>query len=198
MPFGSSLDIEMTEKTESKHFQQHLELIEACKKNDTKAQIQVYSFYCKAMFNVCLRLVKNPVEAEDLMQEAFISAFEKLDQYRAEVSFGAWLKKIVINKCIDFLKKKKIQFVELDEVKGLEEDIEPDKLEGLTREIEKIKTEINLLPDGYRTVLNLFLFEGYDHDEIAQILGITASTSRSQYARAKAILYKKLKEQHHE
>ncbi|QQS51288.1 MAG: sigma-70 family RNA polymerase sigma factor [Bacteroidota bacterium] len=188
----------MTEKTESQHFQQHLELIEACRKNDTKAQIEVYRFYCKAMFNVCLRLVKNSVEAEDLMQEAFISAFEKLDQYRAEVSFGAWLKKIVINKCIDFLKKKKIQFVELDEANRLEEDIEPDNLEGLTREIEKIKTEINLLPDGYRTVLNLFVFEGYDHDEIAQILGIAASTSRSQYARAKAILYKKLKEQHHE
>ncbi len=188
----------MTEKKDYTHFEQHLELIEACRKNDTKAQINLYRLYCKAMFNVCLRLVKNPVEAEDLMQEAFISAFEKLDQFRAEVSFGAWLKKIVINKCIDFLKKKKIQFVELDEARGLENDVETVSVEDLTKDIEKIKTQINLLPDGYRTVLNLFLFEGYDHDEIAQILGITASTSRSQYARAKAILCKKLKEQHHE
>jgi RNA polymerase sigma-70 factor (ECF subfamily) len=131
------------------------------------------------------------MEAEDIMQEAFLKAFDKLDTYSGKVSFGAWLKRIVINHSLDQIKKKKIDFKELDknahEVKEEEEVNEDDT----TEQIEEIKETINQLPDGYRIVLSLYLLEGYDHDEIGEILNISGSTSRSQYTRAK----NKLKEQ---
>jgi len=158
------------------------EVIERCQKGDSKAQFELYKLYYKPMYNVCLRMVGNEVEAEDVMQEAFLKAFTKIDTYEGKVSFGAWLKKIVINRSLDQLKKRKVKFEELNEKIP---DEEPDILELSEVHLEKLKNTIQQLPDGYRVVLSLYLLEGYDHEEIAQILGITNVSSRSQYLRAK-------------
>lgn len=134
------------------------------------------------MYNICLRMVGAQVEAEDVMQEAFLNAFTKIDTYLGVVSFGAWLKKIVINRSLDHLKKRKVKFEELNEKIP---DEEPVNIEISEIQMEKLKNAIQQLPDGYRVVLSLYLLEGYDHEEIAQILGITNVSSRSQYMRAK-------------
>jgi RNA polymerase sigma-70 factor (ECF subfamily) len=127
-------------------------------------------------------MVGNEVEAEDVMQESFLKAFTKLDSYRGEVSFGAWLRKIVINRSLDQLKKRKVKFEELNEKIPDEETAQLDISEI---QMEKLKKAVYSLPDGYRVVLSLYLLEGYDHDEISQILGISNGSSRSQFLRAK-------------
>ncbi len=134
------------------------------------------------MYNVCLRMVGHAVEAEDVMQEAFLNAFTKIETYEGKVSFGAWLKKIVINRSLDQLKKRKVKFEELNEKIP---DKETANLEISEIQMEQLKKAILQLPDGYRVVLSLHLLEGYDHEEIAQILGISNGSSRSQYLRAK-------------
>jgi RNA polymerase sigma-70 factor (ECF subfamily) len=170
----------------------HQELIDRCRVQDREAQFEIYRLYYKAMYNASLRVVQDPVEAEDIMQESFLSAFQKINTYSGSVSFGAWLKKIVINQSLDSLKKKKISFEELDDRKieiNETEDEEPD----ITNRTDEVRDAIMRLPDGYRVVLNLYLLEGYDHDEIGKILNITSSTSRSQYARARQKLKELLK-----
>ena len=142
------------------------------------------------MYSVSLRILNNEAEAEDVMQEAFLSAFRKLDTYRGEVSFGAWLKKIVINRSLDYLKKKKIKFEEINEKTSEISDLDT-KYKEVNMEI--IKKAISELPDGYRIVLSLYLIEGYSHEEISQILGISNSASRTQYLRAKNKLRERLK-----
>lgn len=134
------------------------------------------------MYNVCLRMVGSQVDAEDVMQEAFLNAFTKIDTYQGVVSFGAWLKKIVINRSLDYLKKRKVKFEELNEKIP---DEEPVSIDISEIQMEKLKNAIQKLPDGYRVVLSLYLLEGYDHEEIAQILGISNVSSRSQFMRAK-------------
>ena len=160
----------------------HHDVIERCRKGDTKAQFELYRLYYKPMYNVSLSMVGNAVEAEDVMQEAFLNAFTKIDTYEGVVSFGAWLKKIVINRSLDHLKKRKVKFEELNEKIP---DEEPSGLEISEIQLEQLKKAIQQLPDGYRVVLSLYLLEGYDHEEISQILGISNVSSRSQYMRAK-------------
>lgn len=138
--------------------------------------------YYKPMYNLSLRLVGNEVDAEDVMQESFLKAFTKIDSYRGEVSFGAWLKKIVINRSLDYLKKRKVKFEELNEKIP---DEEPGRIDISEYQMEKLKKAISRLPDGYRVVLTLHLLEGFDHEEIAQILSISNGSSRSQFLRAK-------------
>lgn len=169
------------------------ELIKKCLKNDRKAQLSLYNQYAKAMYNICLNMVHDVELAEDLMQESFISAFKKLNTFRADVSFGAWIKRIVVHKCLDYLKKKKIIFEPLDESEFIVDFSEKDEHYFAQRTLSEIKQHIEQLPIGYQTILKLYLFEGFDHDEISQILDISSSTSRSQYARAKSLLLKKLK-----
>jgi RNA polymerase sigma factor (sigma-70 family) len=163
-------------------------LIERCRKGERRAQELLYRLYYKAMYNVCYRLLNNQFEAEDVMQEAFLSAFLKIEAYRGEVTFGSWLKRIVINKAIDVLRTRKVFFEEVDEKTAdmtlQEMDDEMDQQEKRNA-VQRIREAIGMLPDGFRVVLSLFLFEGYDHIEIAQILNISESTSRSQLARAK-------------
>ena len=170
----------------------HQELIDRCRKGDTKAQFELYKVYYKPMYNVCLRMVGNALEAEDVMQEAFLKAFTKIDTYEGVVSFGAWLKKIVINRSLDYLKKRKVKFEEINE-KIPEE--EPEGIVISEVHTEYLKKAIQQLPDGYRVVLTLYLLEGYDHEEIAQILGISNGSSRSQYLRAKLKLRELLKKE---
>ncbi len=160
----------------------HQDLIDRCRTGDTKAQFELYKLYYKPMYNVSLRMVGNEVEAEDVMQEAFLKAFTKIDSYEGKVSFGAWLKKIVINRSLDQLKKRKVKFEELNE-KIPDEDTPVLDLSEI--QMEQLKKTVRQLPDGYRVVLSLYLLEGYDHDEISQILGISNVASRTQYMRAK-------------
>ncbi len=163
----------------------HQDLIDACRQGNAKAQFEIYKLYYKAMYNSCLRILNNTQEAEDVMQEAFLSAFDKISSYKGEVSFGAWLKRIVVNKALDYLKKNKIDCLPIDDkIHQLSEE-EIEKNEFTTNSIDLIKQAMEQLPSGYRIVLNLYLIEAYDHEEIAKILNISASTSRSQYNRAK-------------
>jgi len=164
----------------------HQDLIDACSRGNAKAQFEIYKLYYKAMYNSCLRILNNTQEAEDVMQEAFLSAFDKIASYKGEVSFGAWLKRIVVNRALDYLKKNKIDCLPIDE-KIYQLSDEEAYNEDLTigKNIGAIKKAIDQLPSGYRIVLSLYLIEAYDHEEIAEILNISASTSRSQYNRAK-------------
>lgn len=163
----------------------HQELIQRCLQGDRQAYYSLYKLYKKGMYSVGLRIVNNTEEAEDVLQEAFISAFKNLDHYRGESSFGSWLKQIVVNKAINQVKKRKPERLPEDEQFDVMDEVTDDELEGYPFTIEKVKRAIAMLPDGYRTVVSLYLVEGYDHGEIAEILGISESTSKSQFNRSK-------------
>jgi len=173
----------------------HQDLIDGCKSGDQKAQFQIYKLYYKAMYNTSQRIVNDTMEAEDIMQESFLSAFEKIDTYSGTVSFGAWLKRIVINRSLDALNRRKAIFEDIDTHAGIRDDSDEDlaQKEDLDVKVEEVKEAIERLPDGYRVILSLYLLEGYDHDEIAEILSISSSTSRSQLSRAKQKLISELK-----
>ena len=174
----------------------HQDLLDGCKEGDQKAQFQIYKLYYKAMYNTSLRIVNDTMEAEDIMQESFLSAFEKIDTYSGTVSFGAWLKKIVVNRSLDALNKRKAVFEDIDTHIGIKDESSEDseKTENIDTRVEEVKKAIERLPDGYRVILSLYLLEGYDHDEIAEILSINSSTSRSQLSRAKQKLISELQE----
>ncbi len=174
----------------------HQDLLDGCKIGDQKAQFQIYKLYYKAMYNTSLRIVNDTMEAEDIMQESFLSAFEKIDTYSGTVSFGAWLKKIVINRSLDSLAKRKAVFEDIESHAGIRDESPDEELryQEMDVRVEEVKGAIERLPDGYRVILSLYLLEGYDHDEIAEIMGITSSTSRSQLSRAKQKLISELKE----
>jgi RNA polymerase sigma-70 factor (ECF subfamily) len=173
----------------------HQDLIDGCRAGDQKAQFQVYKLYYKAMFNTSLRIVNDGMEAEDVMQEAFLSAFEKIGTYSGTVSFGAWLKRIVVNRSLDALGKRKAVFEDIETHTGLRDD-SPDETsykEDIESRVEEVKAAIERLPEGYRVILSLYLIEGYDHDEIAEMLNISSSTSRSQLSRAKQKLVSEIR-----
>jgi RNA polymerase sigma factor (sigma-70 family) len=175
----------------------HQDLLDRCKDGDQKAQFQIYKLYYKAMYNTSLRIVNNSMEAEDIMQESFLAAFEKIDMYSGTVSFGAWLKRIVINRSLDALSRRKVIFEDIESHTGISDDYTHDaeRNEEINSKIVKIKEAIEKLPDGYRIILSLYLLEGYDHDEIAEILKISSSTSRSQLSRARQKLISALKDE---
>lgn len=164
----------------------HEDLIRGCRDNERKAQFQVYGLYYKAMFNTALRIVNDPAEAEDIMQEAFLEAFRKIDTYREESSFGSWLKKIVIHKSIDEIRRSR-EFVSLEDVEQDFADAgdEENMMQVLSAKVEDIRKAIHSLPDDYRVILSLYLLEGYDHEEIAQVLNISYNLSRTRYSRAR-------------
>ncbi|QLE00446.1 RNA polymerase sigma factor [Galbibacter sp. BG1] len=169
-----------------------VDLIEKCKSNNRKAQLQLYDMYCQGMYCVAMRYLKNTDDAQDAMQEAFIKAFQKLDQFKAEVTFGAWLKRIVINKCIDFLKAKQMNILSLEESYMHVEEDENWQVEDVITKAE-IVSAIEKLPDKYRFVVMLYLIEGYDHEEISGILNINNTTSRTHLLRGKQKLQSLLK-----
>jgi len=169
----------------------HQEIIDQCREGSQKAQFQLYKLYYRPMYSVCMRIINNETEAEDVMQESFLKAFSKIDTYKGEVSFGAWLKRIVINRSLDHLKKRKVKFEEINEKTNQLPDYQ---METKEVNVQVIKDAIQKLPDGYRVVLSLYLIEGYDHEEISEILGISNSNSRTQYLRAKNKLRELLKD----
>lgn len=164
--------------------------VRGCKRNDEMCQFQLYNIFVKSMYNTALRFFNNKMIAEDIVQESFVAAFANIKRFKGESSFGSWLKRIVINRCISEIRKKKVVFESIDDnITGLYEDefIE-DRISDRA-----IHDAIKELPINARTILNLYVFEGYKHKEIAEILDITESTSKTQYKRAKQILYNKLK-----
>ena len=172
------------------------ELINRCRANDRAAQLQLYRKYCDGMYAVAMRFLKNADDAEDVMQEAFLKAFTKLDQFRGEVTFGAWLKRIVVNKCLDFIKARKEQFTEIrDHMAPVEEDENWEVDPGIS--LEQIKTAMWKLPEKYRSVVMLYLVEGYDHGEISELMGLTNTTCRSRLLRGKGYLKNILKKDYH-
>ena len=159
------------------------DLVSKCIQGDRKAQYELYGLYSKAMMNTSFRILKSTSLAEDALQEAFIEVFKKIQSFRGESTIGAWIKRIVVNKSINLLKKEDM------EIESLEEGIEPETLENDPKELafttDQVSEAIMNLPKGFRTVFSLYLLEGYDHAEIGQILGISESTSKTQYKRAK-------------
>lgn len=172
----------------------HQELIDKCRENDRKAQYDIYKLYYKAMYNTALRILNNADDAEDIMQESFLDAFRKIDTYHGGATFGSWMKRIVINKSLDELRKRKdIFFIDKEGTDIIAEEIHEDPVEVLSYKVEKIRLAIADLPEQYRIILSLHLLEGYDHEEIAEILSITYGTSRTRYSRARQKLLAHLK-----
>lgn len=166
----------------------HRELVEKCKRGNREAHFELYRLYSKAMYNICLRMVKSEWDAEDILQNSFVDIFSKLHTFKFQSSIGAWIKRIVINNCINHIKKNKLFFEELAPKHS--HIVQEEHFEDYGMDVKLVKHAITELPDGYRIVFTLYLMEGYDHKEIAQILGITEATSKSQYSRAR----KKIKE----
>lgn len=162
------------------------ELVERCKRGDPQSYQQLYRQYSKAMYNTSLRIVNNSADAEDVLQESFLDAFRSLHDFHYRSTFGAWLKRIVINKSINMLRTRRNDFVDMESTElQVVADDEPVNEEETHYKVEEVKKMITRLPDGYRTVLSLYLLEGYDHEEISQILNISHNTVRTQYVRAK-------------
>ncbi|MCU0420448.1 MAG: sigma-70 family RNA polymerase sigma factor [Cyclobacteriaceae bacterium] len=167
----------------------HQYLIDRCRAGDRQAFFQLYRLYSKSMYNIGYRIVHDEAEAHDVLQDAFISAFNSLHRYRGDSTFGAWLKTIVVNKAINALKKRRFERIPESDQFDVAEPVE-DALAEFPYTVDQVKQAIGELPEGYRLVLSLYLLEGYDHAEIGDILGITESTSKSQFNRSK----KKLRE----
>lgn len=146
------------------------------------------------MYNTALRIVKEKTEAEDVMQEAFIDAFDKITQFQFKSTFGAWLKRIVVNKSLDAIRQH-IQFEDIDNIPE-PAGVNPFYVENeqTSYQVEEIKKAIYQLSHKDRVVISLFLFEGYDHEEISQILEISHNAARTRYSRAKNNLISVLKE----
>lgn len=164
----------------------HRDIIEDSKNGNQRAQYQLYQQYSKAMFNVCYRMMNRREDAEDLLQDSFTDAFHRLHTFRYDSSFGHWLKRIVVNNCINELKRKRADLSYFDDMAwsgNKAEDEEEDYGRGLT--VENVKKAMEQLPGGSRLIFSLYLLEGYDHVEISQILNISESNSKSQYMRAK-------------
>lgn len=161
----------------------HQELVEKSKLGDRNSQFRLYEMYVDAMYNVSMRMLGSKEDAEDMVQDSFVEAFRNLANFRYESTFGSWLKRIVINKSINHLKSKKLPMVSMED-----EDyhITAEEVHAFDEvDIQKVKSGIKKLPLGYQQIINLYLIEGYDHEEIGEVLGIATSTSKSQYHRAK-------------
>jgi RNA polymerase sigma-70 factor (ECF subfamily) len=168
------------------------DLVKGCKRGDHHAQQQLFDLYSGRMYGVCSRYVKNTMQAEDILVMAFTKVFEKISQFKGEGSFEGWVRRIMVNESLSYLRKTRSMVVETDLEKA---DREPDydrlsdhlEAEDLLKMIEK-------LPPGYRIVFNMYAIDGYSHKEIAEELGISENTSKSQLSRARLYLQKLLAE----
>ncbi len=171
--------------TELKIFQlnSEQELLKQCQKGDRQSQMTLYKKYARAMYQVSRNIIKDEMKAEEAMQDAFLSAFEKLDEFKAEVTFGSWLKKIVINKSLDHLKKDKM-YLHAESAENLQLLEDSEEID-LSEKIEAVKKAMNDLPENYRIILSLYYLEGYDYEEISEILNLSYANSRVMLNRAK-------------
>jgi RNA polymerase sigma factor (sigma-70 family) len=181
-------------KLENAYINIHQELIDACKAGDRNAQFRIYKLYYKAMYNTSLRIVNDTMEAEDVMQDAFLQAFQRIDSYTGQGSFGSWLKRIVTNKSLDAIRKRKIQVSIEDEKIDFPDIAEENREEEIQLQVAEVKAAIAELPEEYRLIVTLFLVEEYTHEEISEMLGITNNLSRTRLVRAKQKIQHILKE----
>ena len=159
----------------------HSELVDRCAAGDRRAQSELFNLYAKPMFNVSMRIVNDQMVAEDILQECFIKVFDGLSGFRKESSFGSWMKRIVINRSINEVKKKRIRFVEMPDIP----DDQDDEVKEPVYTVQDIHHAVYKLPEGYRIVFTLYMFEGLSHKQISEKLGISESTSKSQLSRAR-------------
>lgn len=180
---------------EAVYVDKHFNLVVECKQGSKKAHYELYQLYSKAMLNTAFRIVNNLDEAQDVLQEAFLDAFARINDFRQETTFGLWLKQIVVHRSINLLRKRKMDLVSIDDeqVENLADD-DFDDDDDLQYKVAQVKEAMKLLPESYRVVLSLYLLEGYDHEEIGQILSINENTSRTQFLRAKRKLIEILKQ----
>ena len=158
------------------------DLLERCRRKESSACRELYDQYARAMFNISLRIVNDKDEAEDILQESFIKAFSDMTRFNSLPEFGGWLKRVVVNHSLDIIRKKKPNFVPLEDAEFTESS---EKEEDIQYDINEVMSCVQLLPHGFRVILTLFLFEDYSHKEIALMLNISEGTSKSQYNRAK-------------
>ena len=162
-------------------------ILEGCLRNDPTAQRELYNQYSPKMLAVCYRYAHNREDAEDMLQEGFIKVFLQLRTFESRGSFEGWIRKIIVHTCINILKKNKKFNESVDLIHASAIQIREDSVPAVVQ-VKQVVECIRTLPIGYRTVLNLFAIEGYSHREIAQLLDIEESTSRSQFTRAKSML----------
>jgi len=168
-------------------------LIEACVKQNKQAQKELYLRFSYMMKGVCLRYAGNEQEAEDLLQDSFIKAFEKINTFKNTGSLGGWLRKLTVNTVLENFRKQKIKTQSLELIDKEKESNNFNVIQKL--ELEDLVCKVQKLPIGYRTVFNLYAIEGYNHIEIGELLNISSSTSKSQYSRAKKLLIKMIDEE---
>ena len=170
------------------------DLVRLCIRGDRSSQQKLYQNYSRAMYNICLRMMGNKMDAEDALQGSFIDIFRNLKNFRGDASIGSWIKRIVINNCLNQIKKNKMKF---DDIPDSATEIAEANNDKAHYDIGAVHKAIQQLPNGYRTILNLYLLEGYSHEEISEILDISVSTSKSQFSRAKAKLRDIIKSRDH-
>jgi RNA polymerase sigma-70 factor (ECF subfamily) len=174
-------------------FQSEEALVKACQKGDPKAQRRVYEKYSSRMLGVCFRYVYDDFEAEEIMIEGFVKVFEKIDTFKLEGSFEGWIRRVMVNEALMYLRRTKNAKLEMSYDNILYEP-EPEQF-STQLEVDDLMKLIETLPIGYRTVFNLYAIEGYSHAEIAESLGITERTSKSQLSRARVILQNAIAQQ---
>jgi RNA polymerase sigma factor (sigma-70 family) len=174
----------------SNHLAQDNDLLVKCRDNDRKAQYELYNKYSGKMYFVCLRYAEDSDQAQDILQDGFIKVFKNLDKFRGEGSFEGWIRRIFVNTAIEYIRRK-IDIKSISETH--EESIETKEVNGLNKlAADDIFKVIQTLPTGYKSVFNMYEIEGYSHKEIAEMLGISEGTSKSQLSRAKQMLKKEL------
>lgn len=170
----------------------NIEWVKACRQNDRSAQMMLYKNYSKTMYNTAYRIVNNSLEAEDIMQESFIHAFMKIDQLLDDNGFGSWLRKIVVNRSLDIVKKRKTWYLKKDDFKYESEVQTEEESEEKDCRISEIQEAMTNLPDQYRTILSLHFFEGMDYEELMQILNLKYNNVKTRIARAKTRLHEEV------
>lgn len=173
-------------------FNQEAQLVKALQKADPKAQWQVYEKYSSRMLGVCMRYVGDRMSAEDVLVEGFMRVFDRIDQFKSEGSLEGWIRRVMVNEALGYLRQRKrlLDDVDLDEAHGVPDSSPMDH----SLETQELMNIIEGLPTGYRTVFNLYAIEGYSHAEIADLLSISESTSKSQLHRARALLQQLVKD----
>lgn len=172
----------------------HTYLIDKCSRKEPKAQLKLYELYAKRLYITCFRIIGNTHEAEEAMQDAFLKIFTRINQYDHEKNFEVWMHRIAVNTAIDYVRRQALIMEELEENLPEIEEEENTGEEEIALSVAKIKEGIQRLAPGYRLILTLYLFEGYDMEEIASILQVKPTTIRTQYMRGKNKLVELIKE----
>jgi RNA polymerase sigma factor (sigma-70 family) len=166
------------------------ELIDGCRKRDRHAQRFLFEHFSSRMLALCCRYVKDRMDAEDVMVTAFTKVFDRISQFKGEGSFEGWIRRVMVNESLSYLRKNKSMYLETD-IEAAQREPDFDRLEG-ELEAEDLRKMISELPTGYRIVFNLYAVDGFSHQEIATQLGVSENTSKSQLSRARALLQRRL------